>query len=98
MIEAGQGGSPQSDTGIPHLSGRYPGRVPGLPAELFFDFYDRLCVSLIIRPERREDRGIMKKIVAINCSPRTVWNTATLVKDAAEGAKEKARALGSEMV
>ncbi|MBP3897334.1 MAG: hypothetical protein J6D57_05835 [Mogibacterium sp.] len=31
----------------------------------------------------------MKKIVAINCSPRTVWNTATLVKDAAEGAKEK---------
>ena len=26
----------------------------------------------------------MKKIVAINCSPRTVWNTATLVKDAAE--------------
>ena len=40
----------------------------------------------------------MKKIVAINCSPRTVWNTATLVKDAADGAKEKARALGSEMV
>ena len=37
---------------------------------------------------RREDRGL-KKIVAINCSPRTVWNTATLVKDAAEGAKEK---------
>ncbi len=55
-------------------------------------------MSLIIRPERREDRGIMKKIVAINCSPRTVWNTATLVKDAAEGAKEKARALGAELV
>ena len=46
---------------------------------------------------KREDRG-MKKIVAINCSPRTVWNTATLVKDAAEGAKEKARALGAELV
>ena len=28
-----------------------------------------------------------KKIVAINCSPRTAWNTGTLVRDAAEGAK-----------
>ena len=31
----------------------------------------------------------MSKIVAINCSPRTNWNTATLVKEAAEGAKSK---------
>jgi len=30
----------------------------------------------------------MKKIVAINCSPRTTWNTATLVREAAKGAKE----------
>ena len=29
----------------------------------------------------------MKKIVAINCSPRTVWNTATLVREAAKGAE-----------
>ena len=29
----------------------------------------------------------MKKIVAINCSPRTVWNTATLVQEAAKGAE-----------
>ena len=29
----------------------------------------------------------MKKIVAINCSPRTVWNTATLVREAAKGAQ-----------
>lgn len=29
----------------------------------------------------------MKKIVAINCSPRTVWNTATLVREAARGAE-----------
>ena len=29
----------------------------------------------------------MKKIVAINCSPRTVWNTATLVREAANGAE-----------
>ena len=28
----------------------------------------------------------MKKIVAINCSPRTAWNTATLVREAAKGA------------
>ena len=71
---------------------------PGYPLNSFFDACVRICVSLLIRPERREDRGIMKKIVAINCSPRTVWNTATLVKDAAEGAKEKARALGAELV
>ena len=29
----------------------------------------------------------MKRIVAINCSPRTVWNTATLVREAAKGAE-----------
>ena len=27
----------------------------------------------------------MKKIVAINCSPRSAWNTATLVREAAKG-------------
>lgn len=31
----------------------------------------------------------MKKIVAINCSPRATWNTATLVQEAAKGAKEQ---------
>ena len=31
----------------------------------------------------------MKKIVAINCSPRTAWNTATLVREAAKGAEEQ---------
>ena len=31
----------------------------------------------------------MKKIVAINCSPRTAWNTATLVQEAAKGAEEQ---------
>ena len=31
----------------------------------------------------------MKKIIAINCSPRTVWNTATLVREAAKGAGEQ---------
>ena len=30
----------------------------------------------------------MKKIVAVNCSPRTAWNTATLVREAAKGAEE----------
>ncbi len=29
----------------------------------------------------------MKKIVSINCSPRTAWNTATLVREAAKGAE-----------
>jgi len=29
----------------------------------------------------------MKKIVAINCSPRSAWNTATLVREAAKGAE-----------
>ena len=29
----------------------------------------------------------MKKIVAINCSPRSSWNTATLVREAAKGAE-----------
>lgn len=29
----------------------------------------------------------MKKIIAINCSPRLQWNTGTLVRKAAEGAK-----------
>ncbi|MBR1919971.1 MAG: flavodoxin family protein [Spirochaetales bacterium] len=36
----------------------------------------------------------MKKIVAINCSPRTTWNTASLVRAAGEGAKEE----GAEVV
>ena len=31
----------------------------------------------------------MKKIVAINCSPRTSWNTATLVREAAKGAEDQ---------
>lgn len=31
----------------------------------------------------------MKKIIAINASPRTEWNTATLVKEAAKGAKSE---------
>lgn len=30
----------------------------------------------------------MKKIVAINASPRTAWNTASLVREAAKGAQE----------
>ena len=29
----------------------------------------------------------MKRIVAINCSPRSTWNTATLVREAAKGAE-----------
>ena len=29
----------------------------------------------------------MKRIVAINCSPRFTWNTATLVREAAKGAE-----------
>jgi len=29
----------------------------------------------------------MKKIVAVNCSPRATWNTATLVREAARGAE-----------
>ena len=31
----------------------------------------------------------MSKIVAINCSPRSTWNTATLVREAADGAESK---------
>ena len=31
----------------------------------------------------------MKKIVAINCSPRATWNTATLVREAAKGAEDQ---------
>jgi len=31
----------------------------------------------------------MKKIIAINCSPRSTWNTATLVREAAKGAEEQ---------
>ena len=31
----------------------------------------------------------MKKIVAINCSPRTTWNTAALVREAVKGDKEQ---------
>ena len=29
----------------------------------------------------------MKRIIAINCSPRTAWNTAALVREAAKGAE-----------
>ena len=29
----------------------------------------------------------MKKILAINCSPRSAWNTATLIREAAKGAE-----------
>jgi len=29
----------------------------------------------------------VKKIIAINASPRTAWNTATLVREAAKGAE-----------
>ena len=29
----------------------------------------------------------MKKIIAINCSPRSTWNTATLIREAAKGAE-----------
>ena len=39
---------------------------------------------------RRERKNrTMGKIIAINCSPRSIWNTATLVKEAAEGARSK---------
>lgn len=31
----------------------------------------------------------MKRIIAINCSPRATWNTATLVREAAKGAQEQ---------
>ncbi len=31
----------------------------------------------------------MKKIIVINCSPRTVWNAATLVREAAKGAENQ---------
>ena len=31
----------------------------------------------------------MSKIVAINCSPRSTWNTATLGREAADGAESK---------
>ena len=31
----------------------------------------------------------MKKIVAIDCSPRSAWNTATLVREAARGAEKQ---------
>ena len=31
----------------------------------------------------------MKKIVAVNASPRKEWNTGTLIREAARGAKEQ---------
>ena len=31
----------------------------------------------------------MKKIGAINCCPRSAWNTATLVREAAKGAEKQ---------
>lgn len=31
----------------------------------------------------------MKKIIAINASPRTAWNTASLVREAAKGAESQ---------
>jgi len=36
----------------------------------------------------------MKKIIAVNCSPRPQWNTAKLVRKAAEGACIPAADLG----
>ena len=36
----------------------------------------------------------MKKIVAVNTSPRTTWNTAAMVREAAKGAE----AQGAEIV
>ena len=35
----------------------------------------------------KPEANTMKKIVAINCSPRYTWNTATLVREAAKGAE-----------
>ena len=35
----------------------------------------------------------MKRIIAINCSPRTAWNTATLVREAAKGAEAQRAAV-----
>lgn len=35
----------------------------------------------------------MKKIIAINASPRTTWNTASLVREAAKGAESKGAAV-----
>ena len=35
----------------------------------------------------------MKKIVAINCSPRSGWNTAALVREAARGAESMGAAV-----
>ena len=45
----------------------------------------------------------MKKIVAVNASPRTTWNTASLVREAAkgaesEGAEVKAFAMGAQLL
>jgi len=35
----------------------------------------------------------MKKSVAIHCSPRITWNTATLVREAAKGAEAQGAAV-----
>ena len=37
---------------------------------------------------------VMKKMIAINGSPRAMWNTGTLVREAAKGAESE----GAEMV
>ena len=36
-----------------------------------------------------EGSFVIKKIVAINCSPCAAWNTATLVREAAKGAESE---------
>ena len=46
-----------------------------------------VSVIIIILKENRRRRDIVKKIVAINASPRANWNTAQLVKEAGLGAK-----------
>ena len=35
----------------------------------------------------------MKKIIAINCSPRSAWNTATLIREAAKGTQTQGAVL-----
>ena len=42
----------------------------------------------ICSPSTREGDATMTKIIAINASPRTTWNTAQLVRAAAEGAAD----------
>ena len=37
--------------------------------------------------DKNNKGAVMKKIVAINASPRTQWNTSTLIRQAALGAE-----------